>query len=343
MNHYQRVRAVFNGEWPDCQPVMLHNFLSAAAEAGLSMQQYRDSPEAIAKAFIQSVETYDYDGVIVDIDTATLAGAVGVPVDFPENQLTRCLGPAIERLEQTWDLQSPNVLEYRTAQVWLEAVRLLCRYFGDEVWIRGNCDQAPFSLACLMRGMGNWFIDLTEERSRPAVDRLLEYCTEAVTQFVAAMAATGAHMVSNGDSPAGLLSPNLYRTFAQPSEQRIARVAHDWGLPYALHVCGKTNHILRDLATLEADAIELDHRTSTALAHATLGDSKVFIGNIDPSEVLYRGSSDLVRKKTRELLAVFSDTPRLIVNAGCALPPDTPAGNVHAMVRAARESLAEVS
>lgn len=37
MNGYQRIRAVLNGEWPDKRPVMLHNFMMAAREAGLTM------------------------------------------------------------------------------------------------------------------------------------------------------------------------------------------------------------------------------------------------------------------------------------------------------------------
>ena len=33
---------------------------------------------------ITAVEKYKYDGILVDIDTVTLAGAVAIPVDFPQ-------------------------------------------------------------------------------------------------------------------------------------------------------------------------------------------------------------------------------------------------------------------
>ena len=59
---------------------MLHNFMMAAREAGVTMEQFRNDPAIIANAFIRSVEKYNYDGILVDIDTVTLAGAVGVPV-----------------------------------------------------------------------------------------------------------------------------------------------------------------------------------------------------------------------------------------------------------------------
>ena len=39
MNGYQRVMAVLRGELPDRVPVCLHNFLPAAREAGIPLEQ----------------------------------------------------------------------------------------------------------------------------------------------------------------------------------------------------------------------------------------------------------------------------------------------------------------
>ena len=58
--------------------------------------------------------------------------------------------------------------------------------------------------------------------------------------------------------------------------------------------------------------------------------------NIDPSGVLALGSTDLVRQKTTELLEVFSQTNRFILNSGCALPASTPEKNLKAFVETAR-------
>ena len=83
-----------------------------------------------------------------------------------------------------------------------------------------------------------------------------------------------------------------------------------------------------------ADALELDYKTDARLAHERLKDRAVFIGNLDPSGVLALGTPELVEAKTRELLAVFADTPRFILNAGCAIPATTPGENLRAMIRA---------
>lgn len=338
MNGYDRVAAALRGEKPDRVPVMLHNFMMAAREAGLTMKRYREDPAAMAASFARAVETYGYDGILVDVDTATLAGALGVPVELPDDEPALVRGGRLASLAEVDDLEPPDVGRDPRVQTWLEAVRLLARHFGREVHVRGNCDQAPFSLASMMRGAADWMMDLMDEDERARAERLLDHCAEAALQFVRLMAQTGAHMVSSGDSPAGpdLVSPRVYRSFALPWEKRLVDEAHRLGLPYALHVCGRTDRILDDMVATGADALELDYKTDARLAHDRLKDRATFIGNLDPSGVLALGTPELVEEKTRELLAVFADTPRFVLNAGCAIPPTTPAANLRAMIRAAR-------
>jgi uroporphyrinogen decarboxylase len=116
----------------------------------------------------------------------------------------------------------------------------------------------------------------------------------------------------------------------------MAALSHSLGVPYALHVCGNTKAILADLVTTGADALELDYKTDVRLAHDLMKDSTVFIGNLDPSAVVALGTPALVEAKSRELIAVFGDTGRFILNAGCAIPATAPEANIRAMVHAAR-------
>lgn len=338
MNGRQRIEAALRGDRPDRVPVMLHNFMMAAAEAGISMRRYREDPRAICQAMVQAVETYGYDGVVVDVDTATLAGALGAAVDLPQDLPARVIGPGIGDLSEATELGEPDLAADARVQVWLEAVRLLRREFGEEICIRGNCDQAPFSLASAVRGLDAWLLDLTEADRRPQVQALLDYCAGAGQQFIRLMAEAGAHMVSSGDSPAGpeLISPRMYREFALPWENALAAEAHSAGLPWLLHICGRTDRILDDMVESGADAFELDYKTDVRRARQTFEARATFVGNIDPSGVLALGSPALVEEKTRALLQVFADCPRFILNAGCAIPAGTPPENLKAMIRTAR-------
>ena len=337
MNGFQRINAALNGQQPDKTPIMLHNFMMAAKEHGVTMEQYRNNPRLIAECFIASIDKYNYDGILVDIDTVTLAGAVGVPVDFPVNDPARTHFGNLEDLEDIVLLKPSKVENYKYVQIWLEAVRLLKEYYKDEIYIRGNCDQAPFSLASMMRGAQNWMLDLMTGKERQ-LESLLEFCTDACTQFIKLMAQTGCDMVSNGDSPAGpeMISPEMYLKYAMPYEKKIVEVAHQAGVAYALHICGNADAILEHMLLTGADAFELDYKTDIIKIFNTIQDTTTFIGNIDPSGVLALGTANVVQKKTLELLSVYKNSNRFILNAGCAIPPDTPAENLKMMIDTAR-------
>jgi len=337
MNGHERITAALKGEKPDKVPVMLHNFLMAAREHGVTMEQYRNSPKVIAETFISAVEKYRYDGILVDIDTVTLAGAVGVPVDFPVNDAARSHEGNLADLDEVFKLKPPKVEDYKYIQIWVEAVRLLKEHFRDEIYVRGNCDQAPFSLASMMRGAQTWMLDLmmgTEEQ----ISALLEYCTEATSQFIKLMAQTGCDMVSNGDSPAGpeMISADMFEKYAMPYEKRIVDLAHSLGKSYTMHICGNTEVILHHIKNIGADAYDLDYKTDVQKIFYMFHDSATLIGNIDPSGVLALGTVDEVKRKTLELLDVYKNSNRFILNAGCAIPPTTPSANLKAMIETAR-------
>jgi uroporphyrinogen decarboxylase len=317
---------------------MLHNFMMAAREAGVTMRQYREDPRVIAHSLGLAAERYDLDGILVDIDTATLAGAVGVPVDLPLEYPARTHGACLSSLEQVRDLEPVDLRRDPRVQVWLEAVTLLVKEYGGELLIRGNCDQCPFSLAGAMRSLDEWLMDVASGDQDELVNALLEYCTGVTSQFLELMTQTGCHMLSNGDSPAGpdMLSPRLYRKFALPYEKLVAELSRKLGLPYLLHVCGNTNLILADLASVGADAIEIDFKTDPRLAEQAFRGRVTFVGNIDPSGVLANGTPESVSRGTHKLLDIFADNPRFILNAGCAIPAETPPENLRAMLACRR-------
>jgi uroporphyrinogen decarboxylase len=337
MNGKQRIHAALSGEWPDKVPVVLHNFLMAAREYGVSMKTYREDPEIIAKAHIHAVDKYDLDGALIDIDTASIAGAVGVPVDFPEDDPARVHEPSLSSLEMVTDLEPVDISKDERIQIWLESCRIIKAHYGDEKFIRGNCDQAPFSLASMMRTPAEWMMDLMMEND--LVFDLLEFCTDACCQFIELMSQTGVDMVSNGDSPAGpeMISPEMYEKYALPYEQKLVQLAHKLHKPYLLHICGNTDIILDKMVRTGADVFELDYKTNIQLVHdVCVRENITFIGNIDPSGVIAHGTPALVAEKAEEIMEIFSDSPRLIINAGCAIPAETPSENIEMLVETTR-------
>ena len=332
MNGYERIKAAFSGKMPDRRPVMLHNFLHAAAFSAVNMKQYREEPRIAANCLIESVERYGLDGVLFDVDTALLASAIGVPTDYPVDDPARTHLPLLENLADVQQLERVDISGNVRIQHALETVKILKEHFKNEVYVRGNCDQCPFSLATMVRTPANFMLDLLLDEENAVV--LLKYCTDITRQLIRLMSATGADMVSNGDSPAGpdMISPDMYRQFALPYEREIVNEAHACNKPYLLHICGNTDLILDDLAGLGLDAVELDYKTSIHKIYDTMHDKCTLFGTIDPVGVITSGSALDVARKTMELLELYSDCPRLVINAGCAIPQHAPHENVKRFV-----------
>jgi len=336
MNGFERINAALNGQWPDKRPILLHNFMLAAREAGFSMKEYRDDPEKAAKSHIQFVEKYKVDGILLDVDTSILASAIGVPTYYPENEPALAYGGLLTSIHEVNSLEIPDIAKSPRVQHALETMRILRKYFGKDIYLRGNCDQAPFSLASMVRTPSGFMLDLILDRDN--VIKLLDKCAIACIRFIDLMAEAGADMISNGDSPAGpeMIAPELYRIFALPYERMMANTAHKHDLPYCLHICGNTDVILTDMIETDSDAVELDYKTNIAKIHKTFQNKLTLFGTLDPSGVIANGSAALVEKKIREILRIYKDSPRYIMNAGCAIPPTTPSGNIFKLVEVTR-------
>ena len=332
MNGYERIKAALSGEMPDRRPVMLHNFMHAAKLSNITMKQYREDPRLAAKCMIEAVERYGLDGVLFDVDTALLASAIGVPTDYPVDDPARTHLPLLENMADVRQLEMIDISGNTRIQHALETVKALKEYFKNEVYVRGNCDQCPFSLASMVRTPANFMLDLMLDEENAVI--LLKYCTEITRQMIRLMSATGADMVSNGDSPAGpeMISPDMYRKFALPYEQEIVNEAHDCHKPYLLHICGNTDLILEDMAGLGLDGVDLDYKTSIHKIYETMHDKCTLFGTVDPVGVITYGSPNDVEQKTTELLELYRDCPRLVINTGCAIPGNAPHENIKRFV-----------
>jgi len=339
MNSLERVQAVLAGKTPERVPVCLHNFMMAAREAGIPMERYRRDPEAIARTHLEAVEKYGHDCIMIDTDTTMLAEALGAQSECAPDEPGRIVSPAIRRLEEVDRLKLVNPETDGRIPALLEAVRILNRKVGHEIAIRGNADQAAFALACLVRGIEDFLMDLAGDPDNPLIGRLLDICHESHLAVHRALSKAGAHFTSLGDSLAGpdVVSPRMFNRFARPYEESLVKQLAAEGIFTVIHICGDTTKILDSLAQYDFCGFELDYKTDAARAKGSVGAGHVLVGNVDPSGVLARGTPAKVRETVRQLFAAWKPGAHFILNAGCALPASTPSENIRAFIEAARE------
>ena len=334
MNSLQRIEAVLRGETPDRVPVCLHNFMMAVREAGIPMERYRSDPEAIARAHLTAVAKYGYDCILIDIDTTMLAEAMGAKAECVPGEPGRIVVPAIQSLKEIERLGIVDPETDGRIPAITEAIRLIAKQVGNQVAIRGNADQASFSLACMVRGVEDFLAELASDPENPAIQQLLDVCYQSNLAVHRALFKAGAHFTSMGDSLAGpdVISPKMFDRFARPYEARLVGDLAAEGIFVVIHICGDTTKILEYLQGYEFCGFELDYKTNAQRAKQTVGVRHVLFGNIDPSGVIARGTPEEVREKTRQLLRVWKPRAQFVLNAGCAIPPATPPENIQAMM-----------
>jgi len=341
MNGFERIDRTLSWQPVDRVPMMLHNFMPAAREAGMTMKEFRSRPENIARAFIEASVKYGLDGILTDVDTALQAHALGAVTEFPEDLPAKVVAPISEQIEEVIEQVDPKKLQSdERVQIYLEALRLIHRETGGQLFLRGNADQGPFSLAVTVYGMTNMMMGLKDKSQTELIFRLIERCYEVHLAFHLMVKEAGADMTSFGDSMGSpdLISPAMYRTFAAPFQKRLVNDLAQKGIRTVCHMCGKTDMILEPWSENGFSGIEIDYKTNVSQAAKVMKGKTVVFGIIDPSGVFCLGDEATVVQTTRSVLEMFPQGG-LVIGAGCALPAETPAENIHAFVRTVRSSV----
>lgn len=338
MNGYERVMTTLNGGQADQVPVMLHSFMSATAEAGLTMEQYRSDACTMANTHIRFAEKYDLDGLFLDVDTCLEAYAIGVPTDFPKDEPARVTAKLSSDMNVLKAAMRPERLESDPRiGIALEAVRIMKKAVGNDLVVRGNCDQMAFSLAMLSYGMADFLADLLDEELEEDVLDLIDRAYAVHLRFHKLMKQAGADITSFGDSSCGpeLISRDMYLKFSFPFQKKLADQLRKDGILTVCHICGNLDNILKDVVNSGFPAIEVDYKTNMVRAQSIMSGKAVMSGSIDPSGVFYFGTPDTVRKETQELLETFRGRG-MIACSGCALASGTPGANIRTFVDTVR-------
>ncbi len=175
---------------------------------------------------------------------------------------------------------------------------------------------------------------------RPMVEALMERTLQYAAAYGRALADAGADMLSGGDSPAGLIGPQLYRDVALPFAKRlVSELKATVEVPVSLHVCGDATPIVADMAASGADVLELDCQVDMTEACRTVGPNVGIRGNLDTVGLLARGTVEQVRRETGRLIDTMhaAGHDRFVLSSGCTLAMETPPENMHAMFNVARE------
>ena len=178
-----------------------------------------------------------------------------------------------------------------------------------------------------------------DEELQVKIHSLLRFCNDAQFEFIKALRAAGAHVVTTGDSISGpsVCAPQTYEQYSWPYEKQMVQDCENLGVAFSIHICGHTDPILEKWAQTGMHLMEIDHKTDFKKAREFTRGKTTIIGNIDTSDVMFLGTPDMVKAACKEIIEICRPDCGLILSSGCLLSGVTPTKNLQALADAAKE------
>jgi MtaA/CmuA family methyltransferase len=332
MNPMQRYNNRLKGEPVDRPPNFDIFMTFAAHHIGQPLASYYQDYRILVDANLAVINDFDIDIAQAISDPFRETHDFGAAIEFPPDDLPISTASLLADPDNLAKLKPPDPYTGKRMSDRLEAIRSFREQVGGEIPIMGWVEGALAEAADL-RGVNEIMMDVV---LRPEwVDELLELCTGVAIAFARAQVEAGADIIGLGDAVGSLVSPDMYRRFALPYEQRIFAAVHEMGAVARLHICGNTNRIVAGMVDSGADIIDLDWMVDMEAAGAQFGDRVSFCGNFDPVVIMLEGTPDEVYKATQHCIKIGG--PLSISNAGCEIPMGTPHANLHAQSQALRD------
>jgi len=286
-------------------------------------------PQVAADVTITAAEILGVDAAIIFADLLLPLEVMGLPFHFSPGE-----GPVIEKpirgREDVTDLRTDQAADLGYVS---EAVRLVCRHFGNRLPVIGFCG-APFTLASYMIEGGssrNYIHTKKMMYSSPQTwDELQRKLVAVTSEYAAEQIRAGADVIQIFDSWVGCLSVDDYRRYVLPRTTDLVKKLQATGAP-VIYFGTDTATLLPSMQETGTDVIGLDWRIPLDEGWAKLGNKKAVQGNLDPV-LLFAGLPEL-KSRAEDILRRAAGRPGHIFNLGHGILPETPVENVKALAK----------
>lgn len=290
------------------------------------------TPELATEITLQPINQVGVDAAIIFSDILVIPQAMGLEVLMEEGK-----GPSLPKTIQTQkdidELNTANAEEH--LKYVLDALSLTKKELDGRVPLIGFAG-APWTILCYMvegKGSKTWDKAKQFAYTQPELAHsLLQKITDITIDYLKAQAKAGADTVQVFDSWAGALSPEDFKTYAQPYLLQIADAVKDTA-PVILFPKGSW-YALSDLSKSSASGIGIDWSITAQLARELTGNNITLQGNFDPARLL--APIPQIKKWVKEMIDGFG-MQCYIANLGHGITPNVPVDHAKAFVEAVKE------
>ncbi|RYY87579.1 MAG: uroporphyrinogen decarboxylase [Chitinophagaceae bacterium] len=290
------------------------------------------TPELATEITLQPIDQVGVDAAIIFSDILVIPQAMGLEVLMEEGK-----GPSLPKTIQTQADIDALVTEgaEESLKYVLDALTLTKKELNGRTPLIGFAG-APWTILCYMvegKGSKTWDKAKQFAYTQPKLAHaLLQKITDITIDYLKAQVKAGADTVQVFDSWAGALSPEDFKTYAQPYLLQISNAVKG-DAPVILFPKG-TWYALEDLSRSGASGIGIDWTVSPQKARALTGDRITIQGNFDPAKLL--APIPQIKTWVKEMIDGFG-TQRYIANLGHGITPNVPVDHAKAFVDAVKE------
>lgn len=346
MNLKENLDSALSGEEVDMKPVISVTQIGlteAMEKVGAAWPEAHKDPELMVKLASAPYKLAGLECIRVPFGLTVEAEAMGATVDLGTPVKT----PEVKSspFETADDIEIPDdFLDTGRIPSVLEAIDIAKEEYPDVPIIVGT--TGPFTLTGHLLGIENLVRLIKTEPSD--VEDAIENCLDACMDYAEAIMEHEPDAICIAEPTASpeLIDPLQFKSMIKPALEDYANFIED--PKSVLHICGNSQDIVADMATIGFDGISIEEAVNIKQARediAKVGQnnngscamegngSSVIVGNISTSQTLFTGSVDDVKNDVKQALDDGVD----VLAPSCGLAPGSPIANVKAMVEARNE------
>lgn len=295
------------------------------------------TPDLACEVTLQPLERFDLDGAIIFSDILTIPDAMGLGLQFVQNEGPKFSHP-IRTAQDIKNLPIPDP-EEKLSYVG-EAIRRVKKSLQQKCPVIGF-SGSPWTLAAYMiegESSDNFMLAKKMLYQDPSLlHQLLDKLAQSIVLYLNAQIEAGADALMLFDTWGGLLTTPDYLEFSLGYLQKIIaklNLSHTATAPIPVIVFTKHGgQWLEHIAQCGANTIGLDWTTPIGEAKSRLKDKHPQIalqGNLDPVALL--SSPETVQTLAKKILDDYGAHPGHVFNLGHGILQQTPIENVSALI-----------
>jgi uroporphyrinogen decarboxylase len=334
MNSLERLIASSKGQKLDCVPVAPGIGHYAAMIARQPMTKVAWDPELMAGVVIQSIERHGHDSCSPITDYGLGTESMGSRVIIRDWEQTYVGDFPVTSDSDITRLKLPNPLADGRMPVIIHCEQILMEKLGDHIGINGGL-SGPLSFATNLRGPQQIIFDLV--RKPKLVHQLLEISLEATKSFGEAQIVHGGVKTINIYEPmCALISNQMVEEFSFEYLEKLILHLKGLGALILLHICNNSTRLLNRMVEIGSNILSLDVQVDLAEAKKIVAGRASISGNVTSWNLAMLSPEEIYEESCR-CIEKAAEGGRYTLGSSCEVPMETPAENIDAMVRAARE------